>query len=119
MINSLILFLVAFTIGSIICVRDRKKMIPKPPVDCDQVLNKKEFKFYHEIHIPHESNCSMYYECTDQGLYEKSCDSSENYIPDKHQCGGNKCVLWKDWKNKKNYITKVDDDDEEEEYYEE
>lgn len=43
-----------------------------PNVNCDEMVAQTG-KRYHEVYVPHESNCNSFYQCTDHGLVELRC----------------------------------------------
>lgn len=72
-----------------------------PNVDCD-AMSAESGKKYHEIYVPHESNCNKFYQCTDHGLEMLKCNKDLVFFPYINGCvvrTAENCISNNQWKN--------------------
>lgn len=75
----------------------------KPQVDCDEMKEQTGRK-YHEIYVPHETNCNRFYQCTDHGLEELGCNKGLVFFPYINGCvvhtkAPDNCITNSKWRN--------------------
>lgn len=51
-----------------------------PNVNCEEMVVQTG-KRYHELFVPHETNCNSFYQCTDHGLVELRCNRGLVFFP--------------------------------------
>ncbi|CAG9798624.1 unnamed protein product [Chironomus riparius] len=72
-----------------------------PNVNCDEMVAQTG-KRYHEVYVPHESNCNSFYQCTDHGLVELRCNRGLVFFPYINGCverTNHNCITWNQWRS--------------------
>lgn len=76
----------------------------KPNINCDD-MKAQSGKDYHELYVPHESNCNHFYQCTDHGLVELNCHQKLVFFPYINGCverTSQNCITWNQWRSLSN-----------------
>lgn len=94
----------SFVVVAALIMQAYSQQSSKPDNSCVE-MKAQSGKKYHEIYVPHESNCNKFYQCTDHGLVQLKCLNGLAFSPYIDGCvvkTADNCITNKQWRSLNN-----------------